>query len=383
MGKTLSLLAGGFLMKRGFNTLSLFTEIKFLIRSIELKNNFLLLPLMVFREKVFHKEENCLNCDYPLVGSFCGNCGQKAFLHKDSFWHMVVHFAGDYFHYDSKFWRTFKTLFTKPGLATLEYINGKRAKYLNPIQLYIFVTTVFFLFLFTGDDHIKKGDSVKVNRDSLRTLIRDSMRAERLGNAQALKDSGKVDRYSIDAGDNLSFKSPEGKDFSEYDSIQQTLPVNRRDGRFERYMTRKMYTLEEKYPDDTIADVFKEKFVHNFPKVFFLLLPFFALLLHMMFRRSKMYYVDHLIFSIHFHSFIFINLIILSLVSFIHIKWLVNLLGFALFFGLGIYLLFSFRRVYPSPWWKLILKQLFLTVMYIAGFTITAILLVFFTFIIM
>ncbi len=87
---------------------------------------------MAFQEKEYHHEENCLNCGYPLIGKFCGNCGQKAFLHKDSFWHMASHFIGDYFHYDSKFWITLKTLFTKPGIVTLEFIQGKRVKYLTP-----------------------------------------------------------------------------------------------------------------------------------------------------------------------------------------------------------------------------------------------------------
>jgi len=90
-------------------------------------------------------EEHCLNCGEELHGRYCSHCGQKAGLRKDSFGHMVVHFIGDYFHYDNKFWTTFKALITKPGQVTLDYIEGRRARYLNPIQLYIFVVTVIVL----------------------------------------------------------------------------------------------------------------------------------------------------------------------------------------------------------------------------------------------
>ena len=296
---------------------------------------------------------------------------------------MAMHFAGDYFHYDNKFWRTFKTLFSKPGLATLEYINGKRAKYLNPIQLYIFVTTVFFLFILPEDNHSQKKSEVKVTQDSLPTLVKDSLKAEPVQSQQAGDDSSEPTDISITIGDNLSFMNLEQNSFKAYDSAQQTLPKASRDGWFERYMIKKKFAHEKKYPDNLMNDLFKQKFIHNFPKVFFLLLPFFALLLHIVFRRKTMFYVDHLIFSIHFHSFVFICYGIIALLTLVPNSILVNSIAFCMFLGLGFYFLFSLRRVYPSAWWKLILKQLFVSFTYLVGFIVTAILLLLFTFIIM
>ena len=279
---------------------------------------------MAFKEKVFHNEENCLNCGYPLVGKYCGNCGQKAFLHKDSFWHMAAHFAGDYFHYDNKFWTTIRTLFTRPGLVTLEYINGKRSKYLNPIQLYIFVTTIFFLFFFNLS--LNTGKLVEAHQtpphrpavtqhqiDSIgiavaSRLTKDTFNSTMVADAKKKSKDIKFDGTQIDLNSGLSFSpSDEAENWHQYDSIQHTLPTAKRDGFWGRLFHKRIYTISEKYHgNDEIQHAFVEKFQHNSPKIFFFLLPFFAFLLHLFFRKKGYYYVDHLIFSIHFHSVLFI-----------------------------------------------------------------------------
>jgi hypothetical protein len=52
-----------------------------------------------------------------------------------------------------------KRYLSKPGLATIGVsIQGKRVKYLNPLQLYIFITTVFFLVAMSNDSVEKNSD---------------------------------------------------------------------------------------------------------------------------------------------------------------------------------------------------------------------------------
>ena len=48
--------------------------------------------------------------------------------------------------------------------------------------------------------------------------------------------------------------------------------------------------------------------VHDLPRVMFVLMPFFAVLTWMLYRRSKPFYVAHLYYSIHFHAFAFLAL---------------------------------------------------------------------------
>ena len=51
---------------------------------------------------------------------------------------------------------------------------------------------------------------------------------------------------------------------------------------------------------------FAETFTENLPRVFFLLLPAFALLLKLLYLRRGILYLDHLVFALHFHAFAFV-----------------------------------------------------------------------------
>lgn len=337
---------------------------------------------MPYQRKEFHKEENCLNCGYPLVGKFCAQCGQKAFLHKDSFWHMAMHFAGDYFHYNSKFWTTLKALLFAPGQATLEYIQGKRVKYLNPIQLYIFVTTVFFLFVFMGkgDDHNEKVYNSPISNDTLRIHDQPENTTNGIDSTfLGLQSVPNSKKHVIGIGE----LTPKEFDVETYEANQKALPDSAKDD-FLTYRTRTQYLKLTKRYGGNFTDKYFEIIRHNVPKTFFILLPFFAFLLHIVFYRKRMYYVDHLIFSIHYHSVLFIVLGLITLFDLIitadfyaYFAW------FVVTFGLGTYLFLSFRKVYPSPWWKILMKQFFVFGMYFFGFFIMMILLFVVTFLTM
>ena len=88
-------------------------------------------------------EGACLNCGTPLVGTHCHSCGQRAHVHRTigAFFHDLLHGV---LHFEGKTWRTLPMLAWKPGQLTREYIEGKRAKYISPIALYLFVVFVSF-----------------------------------------------------------------------------------------------------------------------------------------------------------------------------------------------------------------------------------------------
>lgn len=91
-----------------------------------------------------HTHENaCLNCDTPLQGAHCHNCGQKAHVHRTlrGFMHDLVHGV---LHFEGKFWRTLPLLIWRPGRVMREYIEGKRAKYVSPVALFLFTVFVSF-----------------------------------------------------------------------------------------------------------------------------------------------------------------------------------------------------------------------------------------------
>jgi hypothetical protein len=88
-------------------------------------------------------EGACLNCGTALVGPHCHACGQRAHVHRtlSAFFHDLLHGV---LHFEGKTWRTVPLLVWKPGQLTREYIDGKRASYVSPIALFLFVVFLSF-----------------------------------------------------------------------------------------------------------------------------------------------------------------------------------------------------------------------------------------------
>jgi hypothetical protein len=117
--------------------------------------------------KVQRKSEICLNCDTPLrpEDNYCPKCGQKNDSHKIPIKHLIFEFVEDLFHFDAKLWNTLKASFTKPGKITLDYLEGKRARYVPPVKFYVFVSFVFFLLLGKLSDHAVDGSNKLFKND--------------------------------------------------------------------------------------------------------------------------------------------------------------------------------------------------------------------------
>ena len=94
--------------------------------------------------------ESCLNCGTALTGPFCGQCGQKGHVHR-SLLHVGEEFLHGITHLDGKAWHTLPALVFRPGKLTREYIEGKRARYIAPVPLFLMVVfLMFFVLSFLG-----------------------------------------------------------------------------------------------------------------------------------------------------------------------------------------------------------------------------------------
>lgn len=94
------------------------------------------------------QQKKCGNCETILINqaSYCHHCGQ-ATVEGENLLTFFKQFLKDYFTFDSKIFRSIGPLFTKPGWLTLEYLEGRRVKYIPPLRLFIFSSIIFFLFL--------------------------------------------------------------------------------------------------------------------------------------------------------------------------------------------------------------------------------------------
>lgn len=88
---------------------------------------------------------NCRNCGTPLTNRFCPSCGQKADTQRITWlwlWHEIQH---SIFHVDRGLLFTLKELFTRPGFAIREFLEGKRAGRFKPFATLLIVATVYSL----------------------------------------------------------------------------------------------------------------------------------------------------------------------------------------------------------------------------------------------
>jgi hypothetical protein len=323
-------------------------------------------------------EKNCLNCNAIVQGRYCQVCGQENILPQESFRHLVLHFIYDITHFDGKFFDTLKYLVFKPGLLPAEYIAGRRAKYLNPIRMYVFTSALFFLIFFT----ISGGDVVKfTGNEPLTQVQRDSMIVEM--QEELVKNPADSSPHKViailrdttrktvritdlmDEGQGAVIMSPWGKEYKtlrEYDSIQSSLSSGEKDGWLKHTWNRKAFELKDKYGKDPERGIksFIDSLLHKLPYLLFVSLPVFALILKLLYiKNKKILYAGHSIFSIHHYIFSFILLLFMLITDTLEKStgmsfW--GILSIILMLIWPIHLLLSMRRFYKQGWIKTILK---------------------------
>lgn len=330
------------------------------------------------------KEKDCLNCGAIVAGRYCQVCGQENFVPKETFLGMVQHFFEDITHFDGKFFTTLRILIAKPGFLPAEYMRGRRASYLNPVRMYVFTSALFFLVFFAMTD---KGPNFAVGTNEPYTLAqRDSI---------MLRLEKKFQRDSSDVGlrkqmaltrDTLIELRPAdliryNKDFNvismfgekyysirEYDSAQAARPKKERDGFFKKLWNRKAAGINQKYRYRGVESMkdFSQTFLHKLPYILFVSLPFFALILKLMYyRRKNFYYGDHAIFSIHHYVFSFMLILLMLILGKVedYIHWKIwDILQFICFLIGPIYLFIAMRRFYKQGFFKTLMKFIVLNI---------------------
>lgn len=283
------------------------------------------------------KEKNCLNCGTLVQGRYCHNCGQENIEPHETFWHMVTHFFYDITHFDGSFFITVKDLLFKPGFLTKEYMKGRRKSYLHPVRMYVFTSAVFFLVFFslfsvkesdvkvaTGKSGLKEAASglkeeafkkARTKKDSagiMRGLeligLKDSLDNIRQDSAGEVVGQGRFSGFKISFGEAKKYNS-----LKEYDSIQKSLPKEKRDGWFMTLVYRKVVGINERYKgreNSLLADIINH-FLHTLPYLLFVSLPLYALFLKLLYvRRKQFYFADHSVFLVHLYIFTFLFMLL-------------------------------------------------------------------------
>lgn len=89
----------------------------------------------------------CKSCQNEFYGNYCNVCGEKVLVEEDrSFKHWLANFSITSAIADNKFFKTLKFIILKPGFLSREYVEGKRVNYMRPMQLFVVLNVIYFLF---------------------------------------------------------------------------------------------------------------------------------------------------------------------------------------------------------------------------------------------
>jgi hypothetical protein len=225
----------------------------------------------------------CRNCQNPLEGVFCPNCGQKDIDLERPTHQLIGEVLRESFDVDGRAFRTFRALIRHPGYLTSEFLAGRRRSFTSPVRLYLLISISFFVLV-----------SWLASEGVL-----------------LMPEAG----LGIDAASQARF----------------------------------------------ISDLL--------PRLMFVLLPVFALLLKIVFPGRLLF--DHAIFSIHFHSVAYVTLAFqLPLEKVADEHWLPMLAQVVLFGYLLSYFVISIRRVYHAGWIVAIAKSMAIFVVYLMIFVV-------------
>jgi len=313
---------------------------------------------------------SCANCGTALNGPFCSNCGQKASdLHRPIWW-IVGEFLDAVFGYDSRTFRTLWLLFAEPGEFTRRYLDGKRASMLPPFRLFVIASIVFFLVLQVTDIAIvafsvKTTTAAKLTTEQLQEYKRIT------GGVATIQSGDRVQSIAIDLfvradAAHRAPLTPVQKKYLE-DAQRQMAADASKDIKGDDQATtgwlRNVTARVIKGYERALADPIALNGPLNvwLPRLMLVLVPVFALLLSLMHWRPRVFLSEHLVFSVHVHTVVFVALSLTALTvalvgdsAFLWAVWLILL----------VYLWMAMFRVYGRSWWLTSLKFAVLIMIY-------------------
>jgi len=324
---------------------------------------------------------HCENCGAELQGHWCAQCGQPAIEYRRSFRHVLADLLNEFLSWDSKFFTTIALLIFKPWRLSNEFLAGKRVCYVNPLRLYLLASILFFFAVNYGardlrfepgklspkdraeiEADLKKEELPPAARKELEAWLREappppptsastnapSPAPSASPNASSPPPPLGTDKQKLEYG-----KIGE-RPFVVFDGSKSTTP-------FERWIEAR--AKEKMGEHGTKMGLFISTLFSNLPYMMLCCIPLFAFVLKALYIRRHIFYIDHLIYALHIHTFAYtgIMLIVLATIGLNRVipgpiaGWTIALLWIA--FVVQIFL--SIRRVYRQGWFISIFKFIF------------------------
>lgn len=311
---------------------------------------------------------------------------------------MFVDVLNEFLNWDSKFFATIGLLIVKPWRLTNEFLAGHRARYVHPLRLYLLASILFFFGVnyWAKSIHLQPGKlkpedkaevekaldkedltpeqraaaeralkmtkispepaaevPAKVNKDDLRSEIRRKIQEAHSPNSPAPTASAKEEEKASPKPEERG--PPDSGDFGPMLHFGSEKPTTR----IEKWLQAR---AKEKIGEHgTNAQLFLQTVISNLPYMVLCCIPLFAFVLKILYIRKKVYYIDHLIYALHVHSFAYLAVMMIVLATLGLERKMHNLAGLIIallwtMFALQIFL--SIRRVYKQGWFFTVFKFL-------------------------
>jgi hypothetical protein len=272
---------------------------------------------------------HCRNCGASAPGKYCPSCGQETALHPPTVWEFVHHFITHYVAAEGKLWATLAKLLV-PGKLTLEYLQGRRARYVHPLRLYLTFSVILFLTIsFTG---ASLGVGWKTDTDS--AMVSTS--------GVTVKRDGKQEEVSIKGVVTAADSDPQ----------------------WVKDLAAKVARAEDK----EWRKSFRKTALSYIPYALMLMVPLLALYLKAVYYRRGILFGEHFVFAMHVQTVLFILLLLPLFLRFDIVSTVATL-------AFPVYLIAALQRVYAGRFWVSTLRGLFVYAMYLvsAGIAVVAV----------
>lgn len=314
----------------------------------------------------------CANCGVERTGPYCGLCGQNDRDYRRSLPPVLSELLRETFEVDSRLQQTLKLLIFKPGELAREFSRNRRASYVSPIRLYLFVSIAFFFFLALGTDVEMDSEDRPVitiqaekveDTDTARML--NVLAEDAVFGAERVRKTREILARPDTSATRLALLQI-AKSIDEADEVPLSTT--------QIYLVRE--AIDTLYEPGSVA----RQFMDNLAIGMLIMLPVYALLLKFFYPRRNLFYVESLVFSTHLHTFAFLIFtadMVLAITT--GIGWLDGVLDLAstgLMMWLWAYPYLALRRYFEEGRLKTLLKYSGLVTLYLLMLMPTAILVV-------
>jgi len=302
----------------------------------------------------------CDNCGASVPGKYCGNCGQRLDPPLHSLGHFLAVAFEDVTHADTRLWRTLWALLFKPGFLTREFLDGRRARYLPPVRLYLVISLVFFVWLATlakpGPDEAHMTPQQRAAIAEARQAAEKARRAVGAAAVVVVPAGTSADAPTAAPAAAAPKESFHGSSLE--GDTEHCQKMNYR-GPWREALVRGCEQAARDHGRSLL-----ESFMHNLPRAMFVFLPLLAAVMMLLYWHPRHYYVEHLLFYVHNHAFFFLVILIAGVLGTL-LPSVATLMGWLTTLYIAWYVYRSMRTMYGQGRLRTVGKLAVLGIVYL------------------